>query len=104
MRPAIPHDSSKSQPVFCIIYKPIQQLTEVNSVTVQNVPRVKTFLSQCDFREQKIIWLIEFETLEEAIQKVGKWIENNYNKSYVYSKLDYRSPEESEAFYYMEGE
>jgi transposase InsO family protein len=41
----------------------------------------------------------EFETLEETIQKIGKWIETDYNMSYVHSKLGYRSPEEFEALY-----
>jgi len=54
--------------------------------------------------KEEIIWVNEFETLEEAIQKIGKWIENDYNMSYVHSKLGYMSPNEFEALYYQERE
>lgn len=49
--------------------------------------------------KEEIIWLNEFETLKEAIEKIGKWIEIDYNKLYVHSELGYFSPEEFEALY-----
>lgn len=49
--------------------------------------------------KEEVIWLNEFETLEEAIAKIGNWIEIDYNKLYVHSELGYRSPEEFEALY-----
>lgn len=49
--------------------------------------------------KEEVIWLNEFETLEEARQKIGGWIEIDYNKFYVHSKLDYLSPEEFENLY-----
>lgn len=49
--------------------------------------------------KEEVIWLNEFETLEEAIAKIGNWIEIDYNKFYVHSELGYRSPEEFETLY-----
>lgn len=49
--------------------------------------------------KEEIIWLNEFETLEETVDKIGRWIEVDYNKLYVHSELGYRSPEEFEALY-----
>ena len=49
--------------------------------------------------KEEVIWLNEFETLEEAIRKIGNWIELDYNKLYVHSELGYWSPEEFEALY-----
>lgn len=49
--------------------------------------------------KEEVIWLNEFETLEEAKAKIGKWIEHDYNKLYVHSELGYMSPEEFEALY-----
>ncbi len=46
--------------------------------------------------KEEIIWLNEFETLEEAKGRIGKWIEIDYNKLYVHSELGYMSPEEFE--------
>jgi len=51
--------------------------------------------------KEEVIWLNEFETLEEAIAKIGHWIEVDYNKRYVHSALGYLSPEEFEAQYYQ---
>lgn len=49
--------------------------------------------------KEEVIWLNEFETLEEAIRKIGNWIEIDYNKLYVHSELGYWSPEEFEILY-----
>ena len=52
--------------------------------------------------KEEVIWVNEFETLEEAKDKIGKWIEIDYNQNYVHSALGYRSPEEFEAIYNIE--
>jgi putative transposase len=52
--------------------------------------------------KEEVIWLNEFETLEEAKEKLGKWIEIDYNKNYVHSALGYQSPEEFEVLYNIE--
>lgn len=49
--------------------------------------------------KEEIIWLNEFSSLEEAKEKIGHWIEADYNKFYVHSELGYRSPEEFEEQY-----
>ena len=49
--------------------------------------------------KEEIIWLNEFCSLEEAKQRIGQWIEIDYNKLYVHSKLGYISPEEFEDLY-----
>ena len=49
--------------------------------------------------KEEVIWLNEFETLEQAKVTIGRWIENDYNRLYVHSALGYRSPEEFEALY-----
>jgi len=43
--------------------------------------------------KEEIIWLHEFSSLEEARQKIGRWIGVDYNKFYVHSELGFRSPE-----------
>jgi len=52
--------------------------------------------------KEEIIWLNEFSSLEEAREKIGRWIDIDYNKFYVHSELGYKSPEEYEAMYYDE--
>ena len=52
--------------------------------------------------KEEVIWINEFSSLEEAKEKIGRWIEVDYNKLYVHSELGYRSPEEYEAMYYEE--
>jgi transposase InsO family protein len=52
--------------------------------------------------KEEVIWVNEFETLEEAKDKIGRWIEIDYNKNYVHSALGYQSPEEFEALYNIE--
>ena len=42
--------------------------------------------------KEEVIWLNEFSSLEEARQKIGRWIEVDYNQLYVHSGLGYRSP------------
>jgi len=49
--------------------------------------------------KEEVIWLNEFSSLEEAKEKIGKWIEIDYNKLYVHSGLGYMSPEEFERLY-----
>ncbi len=49
--------------------------------------------------KEEVIWLNEFETLEEAKEKIGNWLEIDYNKLYVHSELGYWSPEEFETLY-----
>ena len=46
--------------------------------------------------KEEIIWLNEFASLEEAKEKIGQWIEVDYNKLYVHSQLGDMSPEEFE--------
>jgi len=50
--------------------------------------------------KEEVIWLNEFESLQEAKEVIGDWIKNNYNRLYIHSSLGYRSPEEFEAEYY----
>ncbi|MEP9411189.1 MAG: hypothetical protein HRF42_07250 [Candidatus Brocadia sp.] len=35
----------------------------------------------------------EFLSLEEAKEKLEKWFKEDYNKYYIHSTLEYRSPE-----------
>ncbi len=49
--------------------------------------------------KEEFIWINEFENLEEAKEKISKWIEIDYNKLYVHSELGYLSPEEFEILY-----
>jgi len=49
--------------------------------------------------KEEVIWLNEFETLEQAKEKISEWFENGYNKLYVHSSLGYMSPVEFEAAY-----
>lgn len=46
--------------------------------------------------KEEIIWLNEFESFEEARNRINDWSEVEYNKLYVHSELEYRSPEEFE--------
>ena len=50
--------------------------------------------------KEEVIWLNEFSSLEEAREKMGRWIEVDYNQFYVHSGLGYRSPEEFEVLYF----
>lgn len=50
--------------------------------------------------KEEVIWLNEFSSFYEARQKIGGWIETDYNKFYLHSGLGYRSPEEFERFYF----
>ncbi len=49
-------------------------------------------------KEEKI-WLNKFDSFEDAKDKIGHWIEEDYNKLYVHSTLNYMSPVEFEAKY-----
>ena len=46
--------------------------------------------------KEEVIWINDFETFEEAENTIGKWILNDYNKLYIHSALNYKSPEEFE--------
>ena len=50
--------------------------------------------------KEEVIWLNEFSSLEEAREKIGRWVEVDYNQLYVHSGLGYRSPEEFEVLYF----
>lgn len=50
--------------------------------------------------KEEVIWLNEFGSLEEAKEKIGGWIESDYNKLYVHSELGYMSPDEFEELYH----
>ncbi|GCD80711.1 transposase InsO family protein [Schleiferia thermophila] len=50
--------------------------------------------------KEEVIWLNEFGSLEQARQRLKRWIEVEYNRLYVHSVLGYKSPEEFEAEYY----
>ena len=50
--------------------------------------------------KEEVIWLNEFTSVQEAKEKIGKWINVDYNKFYVHSELGYMSPEEFEKQYY----
>lgn len=49
--------------------------------------------------KEEVIWLNEFGGLEEARERIGQWIEVDYNKLYVHSQLGDMSPEEFEELY-----
>ncbi len=44
--------------------------------------------------KEEILWLEEFDTFEQAQQKVDRWIEHDYNQLYPHSVLNYQSPNE----------
>ena len=50
--------------------------------------------------KEEVIWINEFNSLTEASRTISKWIEKDYNKLYVHSSLEYKSPEEFEEEYY----
>lgn len=50
--------------------------------------------------KEEVVWLNEFESLAQAKEVVGGYIEVDYNRLYVHSALGYRSPEEFEARYF----
>jgi len=52
--------------------------------------------------KEEVVWINEFESFEEAKDKIGGWIEEDYNKWYVHSGLGYRSPEEFEELYFKQ--
>ena len=49
--------------------------------------------------KEEVIWLNEFETFEQAREKISDWFETSYNKLYVHSSLGYLSPVEFEDSY-----
>jgi len=49
--------------------------------------------------KEEVIWLNEFETFEQAREKISDWLETSYNKLYVHSSLGYLSPVEFEDSY-----
>jgi len=50
--------------------------------------------------KEEVIWLNEFSSFEEAKERISRWIEVDYNRLYVHSKLGYVSPLEFEEVYY----
>jgi putative transposase len=50
--------------------------------------------------KEEVIWLNEFESLQEAKEVIGDWSKNTYNRLYLHSALGYRSAEEFKAEYY----
>lgn len=44
--------------------------------------------------KEELLWLEEFQTVDEAEKKIGNWIEEKYNREYLHSGLGYLSPEE----------
>jgi transposase InsO family protein len=52
--------------------------------------------------KEEVVWINGFESFEEAKDKIGGWIEEDYNKWYVHSGLGYRSPEEFEELYFKQ--
>lgn len=47
--------------------------------------------------KEEVLWLEEFASFGEAKEKIGGWIEHDYNRLYPHSALGYRSPVEFEA-------
>lgn len=50
--------------------------------------------------KEEVLWINEFSSLEQAKEKLEKWFKEDYNKYYIHSTLEYRSPEEFEKYYY----
>jgi len=50
--------------------------------------------------KEEVIWINEFGSVKEGEEKIGRWIEVDYNKFYIHSQLGYISPEEYEGLYY----
>jgi len=50
--------------------------------------------------KQEVIWINELGSVKEGEEKIGRWIEVDYNKLYVHSELGYISPEGYEGPYY----
>jgi len=50
--------------------------------------------------KEEVIWLNEFSSFDEAKKVLDNWIEEDYNKLYVHSRLGYKSPKEFEGDYY----
>jgi transposase InsO family protein len=50
--------------------------------------------------KEEILWINEFSSLEEAKEKLNTWFKKDYNKNYVHSTLEFKSPEEFEKQYY----
>lgn len=49
--------------------------------------------------KEEVVWLNEFTSLQDAIDTISSWIDQDYNKYYVHSKLGYISPLECESHY-----
>ena len=50
--------------------------------------------------KEEVIWINEFTSLTEVCNIIPNWIEIDYNKLYIHSRLNYKSPEEFEEGYY----
>jgi len=44
--------------------------------------------------KEELLWLNEFTSFEEARERIGNWIDSDYNRLYVHSAIGYRSPVE----------
>ena len=44
--------------------------------------------------KEELLWLNEFTSFEEARERIGNWIDSDYNRLYVHSSIGYRSPVE----------
>lgn len=51
--------------------------------------------------KEELIWLIEWPSAEELIKALENWV-INYNSEYLHSKLNYRTPLETERSYNIE--
>ena len=49
--------------------------------------------------KEEVIWINEFGSVKEGEEKIGRWIEVDYNKLYVHSEFGHISPEGYEALY-----
>lgn len=50
--------------------------------------------------KEEVIWLNEFSSFDEAKKTLDNWIEEDYNKLYVHSRLGYKFSKEFEEAYY----
>ena len=65
-----------------------------NAETERMIPTIK----------EEVLWLEEFTSFSEAKEKIGPWIEQDYNELYPHSALGYCSPVEFEALLQYQAE
>ncbi len=49
--------------------------------------------------KEELLWLDEFDSFEEAKNRISNWVEHDYNRLYPHSVLAYKSPIEFEKAY-----